>query len=143
MKLKLYLVPFTVFVITALSAAIANALQLYLFKYIILGASVVYIAGGWYFFRGYFPNAKTSTLFFYGYAYSSITGALAFSAFTWPMYNIFLWAGLFWIAAVQAVLWSQRNILPARGLVTMTAENIAFIILIMYHLFFAFHTSFD
>jgi hypothetical protein len=58
--------------------------------------SLIYFFGGWYLFKGYFPEGNSIFLFLIGYIYSGIFMGAAFASKTFLPSVEFLKASLFW-----------------------------------------------
>lgn len=51
----------------------------------LLAISIGYFLGGWYYFRGYYPEGQFLLLFILGFLYSSVFMAFTFIANNWPL----------------------------------------------------------
>ncbi len=69
--------------------------------------SLVYFFGGWYFFKGYYPEGKPLFLFFLGYIYSGVFLGSAFSSTKLSAAAELLRASTFWSVILIAVIFAS------------------------------------
>jgi hypothetical protein len=74
------------------------------FSVLALVLSLVYFIGGWYFFKGYYPDGHPVFLFFLGYLYSGVFIGPVFASKQWPMADEMLRGSVLWSAVLIVVI---------------------------------------
>jgi hypothetical protein len=97
----------------------------------ILGISLAYLLGGWYYFKGYYPDGHPLLLFFIGFLYASVFMACTFFVAAWPLAKTMISIAPGWIVLQILITVAIRKKLPKEGFVQFLIEGGLMLIMII------------
>jgi hypothetical protein len=89
----------------------------------LLAISIGYLLGGWYYFKGYYPEGHPLLLFFIGYLYASIFMSFTFFIAQWPLAKLMISIVPVWVALLVLIIIAVRKKLPKEGLIQLLIEG--------------------
>lgn len=101
----------------------------------LIAIALFFLLGGWYFFRGYYPEGHPLLLVLFGYLYATIFMAFTFTISGWPMAVTFLTMAPVWLFTLFLVVFIIRKKLSKAGYIRFLVEIVLMAILcILFYL---------
>jgi hypothetical protein len=88
----------------------------------LLAISIGYLLGGWYYFKGYYPEGHSLLLFFIGYLYSSVFISFTFFIAQWPLAKLMISIIPVWVIFLLLILVAVRKKMSKEGFLQFLIE---------------------